>query len=428
MTKDFLSNSGAYIRLLILLFILINKGWAQILPPSVGVHHKKSSSVSDESYVLDFNNNDTCGNDCTTSFYAEVPWSNMSTYSVSMWVKSGESNPSQFRAFFNTYEPNSKTNDGFQMDSGGGDNPRYRYYYANGNTLSYGDNSLVTTWVHLAVVADGSQNETRLYYNGELVSGATFSGVEERWNQIEIGRNRKAGSPGNYYLDEIRVWSAALSESDIKAWMHKPLDNSHTNYSNLEVYFQMNQNSISGTTLLDVSGNDNNATMYNSSLINTSTSYVPVVDLISGYQNNVEAIWISSGTADSDASNGLSMNVSSTLAEANFAVFGNNNSSGTTTDNLPSGQSLLKRSSREWQLEESGTVTVNIKIDISDATGNNIAPAAASKYKLLYKSCSMCDYSIEASGSSISSTDNITFSSVAIKDGFYSIGSTDNNL
>ena len=63
--------------------------------------------------------------------------------------------------------------------------------------------------------------------------------------------------------------------------MHKPLDNSHTNYSNLKVYFQMNQNSISGTTLLDVSGNNNNATMYNSSLINTSTSYVPVVDFIS---------------------------------------------------------------------------------------------------------------------------------------------------
>ena len=57
-----------------------------------------------------------------------------------------------------------------------------------------------------------------------------------------------------------------------------------------------------------------------------------------------------------------------------------------------------------------------------------ITPAAASNYKLLYKSCSMCDYSIEASGSSISNTDNITFSSVAIKDGFYSIGSTDNNL
>ena len=57
-----------------------------------------------------------------------------------------------------------------------------------------------------------------------------------------------------------------------------------------------------------------------------------------------------------------------------------------------------------------------------------ITPSAASNYKHLYKSCSMCDYSIEADGSSISSTDNITFSTVAIKDGFYTIGSTDSNL
>jgi len=412
---------------LIILLLVSNCIYSQFIPPTVGVHYKKSSSASDESYVLDFNNNDTCGDDCTNSFYAEIPWADMSTYSVSMWVKSGESNPSQFRAFFNTYDPISNTNDGFQMDSGGGNNPRYRYYYANGNTLSYGNNSLVTTWVHLAVVADGSQNETRLYYNGELVSGATFNGVEERWNQIEIGRNRKEDAPGNYYLDEVRVWGAALSESDIKAWMHKPLDNSHTNYSDLKVYFQMNQNSISGTTLLDMSGNDNNATMYNSSGINTSSSYVPVVDLVNNYQNDVESIWTSSGTADSDVSDGLSMNVSSTLAEANFAVFGNNNSSGTTTGNLPSGHSLQKRSSREWQLEESGTVTVNIKIDISDATGNIITPAAASNYKLLFKSCTECDFVVNATGSS-SSGDIITFSNISIQDGFYSIASTDSNI
>ena len=421
------------LRKLIFIYFIPIISFGQFLPTTVGVHHKKSSSVSDESYVLDFNNNDTCGDDCTSSFYAEVPWSNMSTYSVSMWVKSGESNPSQFRAFFNTYDPGgNNTNDGFQMDSGGGNNPRYRYYYANGNTLSYGNNSLVTTWVHLAVVADGSQNETRIYYNGELVSGATFSGVEERWNQIEIGRNRKAGSPGNYYLDEVRVWSAALSESDIKAWMHKPLDNSHANYSDLEVYFQMNQNSISGTTLLDVSGNSNNATMNNSSGINTSTSYVPVVDLISGYQNNVEAIWTSTGdyNNDSDASGGLSMSLvspSSALAEANFVVYGNN---GTQSSNSPPPLGLSKISDRVWQFDETGTVSADITIDIGTATGySGGASLTANNYKLLYKSCSMCDYSIEVDGaSSVSNTDNITFSSVAIKDGFYSIGSTDTNL
>ena len=40
------------------------------LPTSVGVHHKKSSSVSDESFVIDFNNNDNCTSGCSSSFYA----------------------------------------------------------------------------------------------------------------------------------------------------------------------------------------------------------------------------------------------------------------------------------------------------------------------------------------------------------------------
>ena len=40
--------------------------------------------------------------------------------------------------------------------------------------------------------------------------------VESDWNGIEIGRNRNMDRPGNYYLDEVRVWGAALSESDIK--------------------------------------------------------------------------------------------------------------------------------------------------------------------------------------------------------------------
>ena len=404
------------IRILSIILILVSKINAQFLPTSVGVHHKKSSSVSDESFVIDFNNNDNCTSGCSSSFYAEVPWSeNLSTYSVSMWVKSGETDPPDWRAFFNSHTPNSG---GFQIDSNG--NNSYRFLSTEGSQ-TFGSNTIKTTWVHVAAVVNGT--DTKLYYNGNYV--ATGNWVESDWNGIEIGRNRNMDRPGNYYLDEVRVWGAALSESDIKLWMHKPLDDSHSSYSDLKVYFQMNQNSISGTTLLDVSGNNNNATMYNYSGINTSSSYVPVVDLISGYQNNVESIWTSSGTSDSDISGGLSMSVSSELTEANFVVYGNN---GTQSSSLTSILGLAKLSDRVWQFDETGTVSADIKIDISLATNASVTPSTASNYKLLYKSCSMCDYSIEASGSSISSTDNITFSSVAIKDGFYSIGSTDNNL
>ena len=397
------------------LFLIYNIN-AQFIPSSVGVHHKKSSSVSDESFVIDFNNNDNCTSGCSSSFYAEIPWSeNLSTYSVSMWVKSGETDPPNWRAFFNSHNPNTG---GFQIDSNG--SYSYRFLSSVGSQ-TFGSNTIKTTWVHLAAVVNGT--DTKLYYNGDYVATGNF--VENDWNGIELGRNRNMDRPGNYYLDEVRVWGAALSESDIKAWMHKPLDDSHSNYSDLKVYFQMNQNSISGTTLLDVSGNNNNATMFNSSGINTSSSNVPVVDFISGYQNNVEAIWTSSETSDSDISGGLSMSVSSELTEANFVVYGNN---GTQSSSSASILGLTKLSDRVWQFDETGTVSADIKIDISLATNASVTPSTASNYKLLYKSCSMCDYSIEASGSSISSTDNITFSTVAIKDGFYTIGSTDSNL
>ena len=410
------------IRIFFVSFLLFsNCIYSQFIPPTVGVHHKKSSSVSDESFVIDFDNDDDCTSDCSSSFYAEVPWTtNLSTYTISMWVKSGESNPVKFRAFFNTHTSSS---DGLQLDSNG--NYKYRLH-SNAGTVSFGDNTIKTTWVHLAVVADGT--DTKLYYNGAYVT--TENWFEGTWSEIEIGRNRNRDKPGNYYLDEVRVWDAAISQANIQAWMHKTLSSSHPNYSDLQVYFQMNSNSISGTTLLDASTNGNNATMYNSSGINTSSSNVPVVDLISDYQNNVEAIWTATGDYhnDSDASAGLSMSLvspSSALAEANFVVYGNN---GTQSSSLTSILGLSKLSDRVWQFEETGTVSADIKIDISLATNASVSPSDASIYKLLYKSCSMCDYSIEADGSSISSTDNITFSTVAIKDGFYTIGSTDSNL
>ena len=418
------------IRILILNLIFISKISAQFLPSTVGVHYKKNTaSNSDESFVLDFNNGNTCTSNCSNAFYGEIDWSTntMTTYTISMWVKSGESNPVKFRAFFNTHTSSS---DGLQLDSSG--SSKYRLHSKAG-TVSFGDNTIKTTWVHLAVVAEtvGSSSKTRLYYNGSLVTGSPVNWVESTWSEIEIGRNRATNKPGNYYLDEVRVWKAALTADNINAWMHKPIDNSHPNYSDLNVYFQMNSNSISGTTLLDISGKNNHAQLYNHSDINTTTSYVPVVDLHSSYQTDVEAIWSATGDYhnESDASDGLSMSLvspASALAEANLVIYGNN---GTQSSSSPSILGLSKISDRVWQFDETGTVSANVKIDIGTATGySGGATLTADNYKLLYKTCTMCDYSILAQGSSISNSDNITFSSVAIKDGLYSIGSTDDNL
>ena len=53
-------------------------------------------------YALDFDGNDGCS-DASCSNFVEVSWStNMSTYTVSVWVKSNSANPAVWRSYFNS--------------------------------------------------------------------------------------------------------------------------------------------------------------------------------------------------------------------------------------------------------------------------------------------------------------------------------------
>ena len=436
------------IKLLLLTFFFSCS--AQFLPSTVGVHHKKSSSSNtDESFVLDFDNDNDCLSNCrTSSFYAKltgVP--SKLNWSVSLWIKSGSN--SQWRSAINSYSDNKN---GWQIDSSS-NGEEYRYTYkkpgATGSTsqkvrfnfVNSGNNGNAITgnWDHLAVTSNGSANETKLYYNGILLKTIAEAITSNTFNEINLGINRYGGAPGNYSIDEVRVWfDVVLTQDQIQKWMFKTLDNTHSNYSDLYVYFQMNIDNISGNQLLDQSGKNRNPTLYNfnEAGIQIATSYVPVRSLISSYSNNQVGLWSGSGLGEgllspgepykSLSSSGLEMEVSTSLSKENFVVFGNNGLDETTNSDLPSG-SLLKRSKREWQFDKEGSVTTDIIIDISSATGNNVSVDAASKYRLLYKSCTMCDFSVYSTGSSYSG-DKITFSDVVIKDGFYSIASEDDKL
>jgi hypothetical protein len=72
-------------------------------------------------------------------------------------------------------------------------------------------------------------------------------------------------------------------------------------------------------------------------------------------------------------------------------------------------------------VDESGTVTATVKIDMSDATGVSGNTGTASNYRLLYRSGTSGDFSSTATGSSISG-DVITFNSISLQDGYYALG------
>ena len=167
------------------------------------------------------------------------------------------------------------------------------------------------------------------------------------------------------------------------------------NEANLVAYYKMSNGS--GTTVDDDSSNNKNGTMTNMNNQDWVTSHIPLGELNDNYKTNIKSIWKATGTSSSFESDGLSMSVSSELAEQNFVVFGNNGSTSTTTNDIPAG--ITKRSERVFQFDLTGSVSANIKIDIGDVTGFSGTPVATSNYKLLFQpiGCTgSCDYSILA--------------------------------
>ena len=401
MTKDFLNSSGAYIKFLLLALCITEKCLAQILPSSFAVHHKKNASTIN--YALSFDLNDyilTNASSVITAWTAEVWYKRTGNYSGMNFTNSSQSNVAgDWSLRLGQWNSTNKLGvTKYSCGSGcGGD------YKVNSSTT-------IGIWEHVAWTYQN--NVVTIYKNGISQGTLNLTGAQLMWKYI--GKNIRSVYGE---VDEIRFWDDKRTATEIKDNMFKELSGTE---SNLIAYYKMTDQS--GSTVTDNSSNNNNGIITGATWV---TSNAPIGSINNSYQTNIEALWEKTGTSDSELSDGLSMNVSATLAEASFVVYGNNETQSSSSTSI---LGLTKLSDRVWQFDETGTVSADIKIDISLATNASVTPSTASNYKLLYKSCSMCDYSIEASGSSISSTDNITFSSVAIKDGFYSIGSTDTNL
>ena len=277
-------------------------------------------------------------------------------------------------------------------------------------------------WHHIACVYNGSS--IKVYIDGVEESSTNASGsISTYSSSFYIGAysGHTSSNVGNFdgFIDEVRIWNDARTVAEIQEYMHKEVA---SDASGLVAYYKMSDGS--GTSLTDNSSNNNTGTLTNMVTSGGSsdwvTSYAPIGDLGSSYETDVEGIWKVSGTNESDASNGLTMTVSSALSSGNFAVFGNNNTNSTSQADLASVAST-ERTGRIWQIDESGTVAATIKIDMSDATGISGNTGTASNYRLLYRSGTSGDFSSVATGSSISG-DVITFNSVSVQDGYYALG------
>jgi len=107
-------------------------------------------------------------------------------------------------------------------------------------------NVLVTgEWMHVAGTYDGTN--MKLYLNGALINSATVSGGMSTPAGNFTLSSSSTSLDGK--LDEVRVWSRALTENEIRERMHQPLDETE---NGIKHYWQFNASS--GTSLRDAIG------------------------------------------------------------------------------------------------------------------------------------------------------------------------------
>ncbi|MDX2245148.1 MAG: LamG-like jellyroll fold domain-containing protein [Bacteroidia bacterium] len=239
---------------------------------------KTSAALAGPRMALDFD-----GSDDYISFDSDVP-SYSSTITIEAWIKTSDLQiENEILSWGHSAGANVVE---FRTNSG-----KFEFGIDDNTWGSVASSATVCTgeWVHLAVVKNGTS--VVLYVNGTQ-DGSTTMSKSPTLNNMTIGGMRKNATPqANYYfpgqIDEIRIWSTARTEAEIRAYKDRALDGDE---SGLVAYYRFDQQADAGnTTLYDMTSSAKHGTL---------TNMTPASDWVAATSFNT---WI--GSEDSDWSN-----------------------------------------------------------------------------------------------------------------------------
>jgi hypothetical protein len=160
--------------------------------------------------------------------------------------------------------------------------------------ISPGTLLTLNTWYHVAGSYDG--DSIRLFINGAQVASSFFDGsiLPNTVYDMTIGKLCDNGVGDKRYffgkIDEVRIWNRPRPESEILADYNHHID--PLVQSGLVAYFRFNEGT--GTTVTDLSGNNNNGTITGATwdplVPFTQTAIVPIISRIGNTLNSTPAV------------------------------------------------------------------------------------------------------------------------------------------
>jgi hypothetical protein len=276
------------------------------------------------------------------------------------------------------------------------------------SVLSFPVSVLKPGWHHLALTfdgnylrffVDGSQRQYLYKYKSTLTAPLTNT-----W--LVIGASSGVGGVGgnNFSgsVDEFRIWNRALSATEIKDWMHRPLSiaSKPLYIDKLLVYYPFD----SASFIQDMSVTLNTSAAFNlqyTQQVSQLQQSVPLYNMPDELKN-CRGYWsaFENGTF-SEGSGGFYVGVQNynEFDNGESILLAHNGLTGVTTDNLPEGIDVL--SLRQWMLVatyDDELPVVRVHVDEASIRGLLYNCIAVSNYKLLYRAQPTDTFKIIAEG------------------------------
>ncbi|MCF8261704.1 MAG: FG-GAP-like repeat-containing protein [Melioribacteraceae bacterium] len=245
----------------------------------------------------------------------------------------------------------------------GGESQQIYFRIFNGTSgYSTNESSVLTvanTWQHVAGVYDGSK--VKIYINGILKDEASASGnIAANTQPVTIGGRVGQTQGFDGEIDEVSLWSTALSQTEIQEIMHREISNSHPKYADLISYWKLNEGE--NNVAVDSKGS-NQGTLTNMTLSGETSNWV-----LSHVELGTNSIIATSTSAVSCGSLGRRVTVTNeSLQDANSYLciyqLGEGNIVLSSADIGTWPATVTGRFDVIWGIQEYGSVTTNLEFE-----------------------------------------------------------------
>lgn len=134
-------------------------------------------------------------------------------------------------------------------------------------------------WHHWAFVKKSSTGEMFIFRDGvQWHSGTNKTLPVGVVSRFILGANQSLGGNWKGSIDEFSVWSTALNVATISAWKDKKINNTHPNYSDLEVYYDFDGQ----LAMVDRSGHNRLGMCSDLTMVQTNQPIITGIESING--------------------------------------------------------------------------------------------------------------------------------------------------